>query len=61
MKINKNKITNKNGQSMVEYVILFTVVVAAVVAGVALLQPRLIGLYQKTADVINEINPTLNY
>lgn len=59
-KIKKINRFNEKGQSMIEYVILFSVVVAVVVVAVAaFLQPSLEGLYQKTADVIDDINPTL--
>lgn len=61
MKSNIIKITKEDGQSMVEYVILFTVVVAVIVFAVtAYVAPALNGFYQRTAQVINDINPSLN-
>ena len=51
---------NREGQSTVEYLILFSVVVAAIVFGVTtFIGPSLNGLYQKTSVVIDNINPTL--
>jgi len=50
---------NKKGQSIVEYVIVFTVVVGAVVfAAGFFLKPSVQGLYQRTATVIDQITPT---
>jgi len=61
MKSNINKITKKDGQSMVEYVILFSVIVAVIVFAVTTyIGPSLDGFYRRTAQVINDINPSLN-
>lgn len=51
----------EEGQSMVEYVILFTVIVAVIVFAItAYIGPAVNGLYRRTAQVIDDINPSLN-
>jgi len=51
----------KNGQSIVEYVVVFAVVVAVVIgASFFVLRPSVNGLYRRTAETLNTINPTLN-
>lgn len=63
MEIMRNYKSNKNeksGQSMVEYTILFTVIVAVVVAAITtFFAPALNGFYVRTSGVLNDINPML--
>lgn len=57
---NKNKFIKKDGQSIIEYCIIFSVVVGVViVAATTFIKPSLSGLYEKTSNVIDAINPTL--
>lgn len=50
----------KKGQTMAEYLILFSVVVAAIIFGVTtFVGPSLGNLYQRTSGVIDAITPTL--
>ena len=59
-KIHILKSNKQKGQSMVEYSILFAVVVGViVVAAITLIGQSLSGLYERTAGVIDDINPTL--
>ena len=51
----------KNGQSIVEYVVVFTVIVMVVIgASFFVLRPSVNGLYQRTAETLDTINPTLD-
>ncbi|MFH1622301.1 MAG: hypothetical protein ABIA97_04180 [Candidatus Omnitrophota bacterium] len=59
--MNKIYKLGKEGQSMVEYVILFTVIVAVIVFAITTyIGPSVNRLYLKTSQVIDDINPTLN-
>lgn len=61
--MNKNqtrKRVSRKGQTMAEYLILFSVVVAAIIFGVTtFVGPSLQDLYQRTSGVIDGITPTL--
>lgn len=55
-----SKSDSKKGQNIVEYVVLFTVVAAVVIAAAtAIIQPALQSLYARTADSLNRINTTV--
>lgn len=59
-KLKNKNISRKKGQSIVEYTILFAVVVGVIImAAITFIKPSLEGLYEKTSDVIVNINPTL--
>lgn len=50
----------QEGQSIIEYTILFSVVIGVIIlAATTFIKPSLEGLYERTSGVINDINPTL--
>ena len=61
-KFNKSlsKSNSKKAQSMVEYVILFTVVASVVIlAATTLIRPAINRLYIRTADSLDHVNTTI--